>query len=88
MDKEELIYQIYKDQPIGAKRFRSETKTYFKLDDKTITKIYTKLNNYQIDKYGSRLGNEIEILSKDECERRQNIRRNVKKQRYVKKIIF
>ena len=88
MDKEKLIFEIYKDQPIGAKRFRDEVKKRYNLDDKTITRIYIKLNNYQLDKYGERLGNQIETLSKNECERRQQIRRCVKNQRFVTKTIY
>ena len=80
MDKIELIFNMYKDMDIGAKKFRAIINKQYNLNDKEITDLYAKINNYQIKKYGERLNksSDITLESSEEYKRRALIRRVVK----------
>lgn len=76
MNKEELIFELYKDRSIGARKLRRELKTKYNInDDKKITEIYIRINNYQINKYGGRISVDVELLNRNECIRRSSLRR-------------
>ena len=82
MNREELIFNMYKDTSIGCKKLKNILyKKFGILDDEISTRIYTKINNYQIEKYGARIGSDIETLSRDECIRRQRIRKQCRYER-------
>ena len=68
MDKAEFIYNYYKDESIGAKKFRALVSRKFKLTDIEISNIYARINNYQVKKYGKRLGksDDIEYKTREE----------------------
>ena len=81
MNIEELIFNMYKEESIGSRKFRAKIKNKYKLTDRQISDIYARIDSYQLKKYGRRIGNDYEILSKEECERRANIMRNIKSRR-------
>lgn len=81
MDKQKLLFELYKDECVNASDFRLKVKNKFNLDDKIISDIYAKITNYQIEYYGGSLTNQVEYLSRTECIKRSNILRNLKQQR-------
>ena len=48
MDKIELVFNMYKEEPIGARKFRAIVSKKYKLNDREISNIYARINNYQI----------------------------------------
>lgn len=54
--KENLIFQLFKDKPLGcSKRFKENISKKF--DNIDYTRVYRKIINYQIETYGSELRN-------------------------------
>ena len=89
MDKEEFIFQSYKDNVIYYTPFKKEMIKKFRLSENQIKKIHRKLLEYQKDKYGDVLSNEtaydyLTEHSKEECKRRSILARARKncKRRY------
>ena len=68
MDKIELVYNLYKDESIGSRKFRAIVSKKYQLSDRDITNIYAKINNYQVKKYGKKIGkgSDVEYLSREE----------------------
>ena len=83
MNIEELVFNIYKEESMGSRKFRAIVSKKYKLDNRQIGNIYARINNYQVKKYGKRIGkgSEIEFLSREECKKRANIMRIIKYQR-------
>lgn len=81
MNIEELIFNMYKDECIGAKRLREIVSKKYKLTDIEISNIYARINNYQINKYGDRISTDIEFLSTEECKKRAFLRKVAKYQK-------
>ena len=83
MDKIELIFNIYKDTDIGTRKLRAIISKKYKLSDIEISNIYAKINNYQIKKYGEKLGKgtDMDFLTREECKRRAGIVRTIKYQK-------
>ena len=84
MDKEELLFELYKDLCIEVRKFRAILKKQFKIEDKKITDIYAKINNYQIQKYGKRIekDDQIDFKTKEDLKRVSINRRTA---RYVRR---
>ena len=57
MDKEKLIYEMFKDTALKSNWFRYILIDRFKLNDKQIANIYARINNYQTKKYGGIIRN-------------------------------
>lgn len=58
MDVEELIFNIYKDAPLGTvSKFRNKLVKKFK--GINWYELYAKINNYQIKKYGASLNDRV-----------------------------
>lgn len=55
MDKELIIFNLFKDKPIELDVFKSILREKFKIDN--YTPLYVKIINYQVDKYGCSLYN-------------------------------
>lgn len=54
--KDEIIFALYKDKPIGNKKlFNKQCEKYAKQIN--INEMYRKIVNYQIDTYGNTLNN-------------------------------
>lgn len=53
MDKKEIIFALFKDKALDIDIFKDIVKKRYKIDD--YYKIYLKIINYQIDKYGIQL---------------------------------
>ena len=87
MDVEELIFNMYKDSDIGIKRLRPLIKKQYKLDDIRISDIYSRINNYQISKYGQKLskGSDVFLMTREECRKRASIIRVTKYQKRKEK---
>lgn len=81
MDTKELIFEIYKDQVIWGKKFKGEIKKKYHLETKEISDIYTRIHNYQIKTYGSRLGSDFSLPNHEEKERIRNTARTRKYQK-------
>ena len=86
MDIKELIFNIYKDQPIIAKQFKQEVIEKYHIDLDEARNIFVKINNYQIKKYGEKLDILKELIpySKEELYkmgRKANQRKYDKKKR-------
>lgn len=83
MDKTKLIFNMYKDMDIGAKKFRAIINKQYNLSNKEITDLYAKINNYQIKKYGNRIGKGSDIIleSREEYIKKALIRRVAKYQK-------
>lgn len=69
MDKEELIFNMYKDSVVIGKKFRKEISRTYKLKNTEISNICAKISKYQIERYGSSLEIDIGYKSKEETER-------------------
>lgn len=81
MNLKELIFNMYKEEPIGARKFRAIVSKKYKLNDREISNIYARINNYQISKYGSRTSNEYEVKSTEEYRKIAINRRTAKYER-------
>lgn len=55
MDKNKLIFNIYKDKVIVSKNFKKEVKEKYGLNDVEASDMFVKITNYQIKKYNGRL---------------------------------
>ena len=86
MDKIELVYNLYKDESIESRKFRAIVSKKYQLSDRDITNIYAKINNYQVKKYGKKIGkgSDVEYLSREECQKRSSIMRTIKYQKLNK----
>ena len=69
MDKIELIFNIYKDKTLIAKRFKQEIIKKFALPERTITDLFVKIQNYQIAKYGTKLSFNRDVYTKEELRK-------------------
>lgn len=81
MNIEELIFNMYKDECIGARKLREIVSKKYKLSDIEISNIYARINNYQINKYGDRISANVEFLSTEECQKRAFLRKVAKYQK-------
>lgn len=70
MNKLELVFNIYKDEIIKNKEFRRKIKEKYGFSDIIISNLIVRIVNYQIEKYGQRKSNEIEIYTKEELLRK------------------
>lgn len=76
MNKEELVFNIYKEKVIKNKSVKEEFKKKFGFDNRTSQDLIARIINYQIKKYGIRKPSDVEYLSTEECKRRgKNARR-------------
>ena len=82
MDKEEMIFQMYKDESMGCNKFRKICDNKFDLDKQTITKIYVRINNYQLERYGHRVCNTIERMTRESCLKKARLRCQCNYQKY------
>ena len=78
MNKIELIFNMYKDEPIGARKFRAIISKKYKLSDIEISNIYAKINNYQTNKYGGRINKDIGLKTREEYIKMAQSRRTAK----------
>lgn len=87
MNVEELLFNMYKEADVDTKKLRILIKKKYKLSDKEISNLYTKINNYQIKKYGGKIikGTEMDFLTREECKRRAGIVRTIKYQKRKEK---
>ena len=82
INKEKMVFELYKDRPIASKSFRPTIKKRFQLNDKQITNLYARINNYQLKKFGARLDKNIgEYLTEEDIERIKVNRRNIRRQK-------
>lgn len=81
MDKIELVFNMYKEEPIGARKFRAIVSKKYKLNDREISNIYARINNYQTNKYGGRINKEYELINREEYKKIARDRRTAKYQR-------
>lgn len=81
MNLKELIFNMYKEEPIGARKFRAIVSKKYKLSDIEISNIYTKINNYQINKYGGRINKDIILNTREEYKKIARDRRTAKYER-------
>ena len=70
MNKLELVFNIYKDEIIKNKEFRRKIKEKYGFSDIVISDIIARIVNYQIEKYGQRKSNAVEIYTKEELLRK------------------
>lgn len=62
MDKEKLLFEMYKDKPIKSiKIFKTIMHEKYKIENST--NLYAKINNYQIEKYGTNLRDRINRMT-------------------------
>jgi hypothetical protein len=65
MDKEQLIFELYKDKPISnTTEFKKMLNGKFKVTD--VMELYVKIVNYQIDRYGMSLRNTVDMPTHEE----------------------
>lgn len=55
MDKNEMIFNLYKDNVIVSKKFKDEMKEKYGFSAWEADDMFVRINNYQIKKYGGRL---------------------------------
>ena len=70
MNKLELVFNIYKDEIIKNKEFRRKIKEKYGFSDIVISDLIARIVNYQIEKYGQRKSNAVEIYTKEELLRK------------------
>ena len=80
MDREVLIFNIYKDQPLIAKKFKQKIIEMYHISLEEARNLFVKINNYQIKKYGRKLDtlNEYVPYSKEELYKIGNTARQRK----------
>lgn len=81
MNLEELIFNMYKETDMGARKFRAIINKKYKLNDIKISNIYAKINNYQNKKYGGRINKEYELTNSEEYKKIARNRRTAKYQK-------
>ena len=84
MDIEELIFNMYKSQPLVAKKFKEKVMKKYHITLDEARNIFVKINNYQIKKYGKKLDelNELLPYSKEELNK---IRSKANQRKYDKR---
>ena len=70
MNKLELVFNIYKDEIIKNKEFRRKIKEKYGFSDIVISNLIARIVNYQIEKYGQRKSNAVEIYTTEELLRK------------------
>lgn len=70
MNKVELVFNIYKEEVIKNNKLRDELKKKYGFSDIVISDIIARIVNYQIEKYGQRKSNAVEIYTKEELLRK------------------
>ena len=81
MNLKELIFNMYKETDMGARKFRAIISKKYELSDIEISNIYAKINNYQINTYGGRINKDYELINREEYKKRALYRRTEKYQR-------
>lgn len=81
MNLKELIFNMYKEEPIGARKFRAIVSKKYKLNDREISNIYARINNYQTNKYGGRINKDIILNTREEYKKIARNRRTAKYER-------
>lgn len=81
MNKFELVFNIYKDEIIKNKEFRKKIKEKYGFSDIVISDIIARIVNYQIEKYGQRKSNAVEIYTKEELLRKKFKFKNKKRRK-------
>lgn len=81
MNIEELIFNMYKETDMGARKFRAIISKKYELSDIEISNIYAKIHNYQINTYGGRISKEYELVNREEYKKIARNRRTAKYQR-------
>lgn len=81
MNLKELIFNMYKETDMGARKFRAIISKKYKLNDIEISNIYAKINNYQINTYGGRINKEYELINREEYKKIARNRRTAKYER-------
>ena len=80
--KENILFVLYKDKPLDNKKtFKQKLKKYAK--EINIDNLFIKINNYQIDKYGSALNYFDPNFWEDNNLKGKNLK-NVKTKEYRK----
>lgn len=84
MDIEELIFNMYKGQPLVAKKFKEKVMKTYHITLDEARNIFVRINNYQVKKYGKKLDTLDELLpySKEDLNK---IRNNAKQRKYDKR---
>ena len=93
MDREEFIFQTYKDNVIYYSYFKADMIKKFRLTNDQIKIIHKKILEYQQKKYGDVLTNENTMFylmdhSKEECQKKSKLartRKNCKKRYWERK---
>lgn len=82
--KEKILFEIYKDSSeINSKEFRDRLRNKHK--DINFSDVYTKINNYQIKKYGQTLDYRVYKLGREDYIRLgANIRKSRKSKGWKK----
>lgn len=80
MDKKELIFNMFKDEPITLKKFKKEIKKY-NIGKKESYDLFVRIQNYQINKHGSALNTFVDIYSKEMSKKVHDAARKRKKYR-------
>lgn len=71
MDKKEVIFNLYKEEIIIPKKFKEELMKKYNMQDREAHDLWIRINNYQVNKFGSHLTTESNILSAEECNKRR-----------------
>lgn len=82
--KEEMIFALYKDKIVTCNSFCEMCRKKYNINNPM--EIYVRINNYQIDKYGTQLIHEL-LDDRDKCIekcKRANIRKQTMKRYYSK----
>lgn len=80
--KEDMIFALYKDRIVTCKSFCNKCRNEYKIDDPM--RLYIRINQYQVDKYGCQLVYE-QVGDREECLeicRRANMREQSNKGYY------
>ena len=81
MNKVELVFNIYKEEVIKNNKLRDELKKKYGFSDIVISDIIARIVNYQIEKYGQRKSNAVEIYTREELRRKSLYARTRRGQR-------
>ena len=82
MDVEKIIFDMYKDEPLISKKFKTDIMKKFNVTPVMASDIFVKIQNYQINKFGRKLDDFYEAPTREEM---RIIHRKARQRTYMRK---
>lgn len=85
MDVKEFIFNTYKDQAIIGKTFKRDIIKKYKISVIEASDMFTRINNYQINKYGKKLDIDKNKMPSYTAEELNRFRVNANARKYSRR---